>query len=779
MSAIVSKDKSLFVTLLFMIYACGVASAQPPPIPADYSGYITINGEAAPEGTTVFAKIGDYNSTAVTVGSDGRYEYLIVMPPDTTYVGETIEFYVDPDSLGPTPATAAAETDTYEQGTSDDPFNLTVVIIDETPPLIMNIQATGVSTSGATITWITDEPATSQVEYGETAAYGSLTALDSGLVTSHSVGLSGLAEDTTYHFRVISTDEADNTALSSDQTFKTSKSSPPPSPPPIIIPPANEPPVADAGPDRTAYVNVTLHLGGEGSHDPDGDIVEYHWFPEGGVYESGPRIMHAYSEPGNYTAILVVTDDDGATGTDNCTVAVLPLPAPPEAEIFETVPANESGFVDASFWVDTTVTVNTTDIVTVTVIKYESNPHPEDPMPEAGVPKYADVFVSDPGAVDWPIYVEMSYTDEEIEGLDEGSLGMYYWADGAWRRCSDTGIDAVRKVVWAYMTEEEASGSPILIGGALIPLLPAEYRLSNFTVEPVEVEFGEGVNVSVTATNVGEEPGNCTVNLDVGDGLVVSEKTVLLPGGESETLVFAVLLEAEGTHLVEIDGLNGSFVVKPAPVPAEFVVSDLEVSPGEVSTGEDVTASVTVSNIGELEGVHALVLEVDGETIESVDVTLEGGGSTVVEFAVSRAAPGVHNVGVEGLAGAFRVLRPAEFEFSDFSVSPSEVEEGGEVEVSVEVANTGEEEGSIVVELGLDGSVAETETVTLSGGAAETVSFTVTEGVGAHTVDIGGLTGSFTVSEPASPLGGSTMTIVIVGALAILAIVVMARKFRG
>ena len=48
------------------------------------------------------------------------------------------------------------------------------------------------TTSGATVTWTTDEPASLQVEYGTTTAYGSATTLDTTLATSHSQPLTGL-----------------------------------------------------------------------------------------------------------------------------------------------------------------------------------------------------------------------------------------------------------------------------------------------------------------------------------------------------------------------------------------------------------------------------------------------------------------------------------------------------------------------------------------------------------------------------------------------------------
>src|SRR5258705_7342248 len=48
-----------------------------------------------------------------------------------------------------------------------------------------------------------------------------MCALNATDVTSHSVALSGLAASTLYHYRVRSSDPANNLALSSDQTFTT------------------------------------------------------------------------------------------------------------------------------------------------------------------------------------------------------------------------------------------------------------------------------------------------------------------------------------------------------------------------------------------------------------------------------------------------------------------------------------------------------------------------------------------------------------------------------
>jgi hypothetical protein len=95
---------------------------------------------------------------------------------------------------------------------------------DTTAPNISLVRSTP-GAAGATITWTTDEPASSQVDYGPTATYNQSTPLDSALVTSHSVTLTGLTGSTEYHFRVKSQDASGNPASSGDNTFVTTATS--------------------------------------------------------------------------------------------------------------------------------------------------------------------------------------------------------------------------------------------------------------------------------------------------------------------------------------------------------------------------------------------------------------------------------------------------------------------------------------------------------------------------------------------------------------------------
>src|SRR5882762_3206840 len=71
---------------------------------------------------------------------------------------------------------------------------------------VTNVQAGSITTSGSQIVWATNVPANSSVDYGTTTAYGNSTPVDSAMVTSHQVTLSGLAAGTTYYYQVNSTD---------------------------------------------------------------------------------------------------------------------------------------------------------------------------------------------------------------------------------------------------------------------------------------------------------------------------------------------------------------------------------------------------------------------------------------------------------------------------------------------------------------------------------------------------------------------------------------------
>lgn len=93
---------------------------------------------------------------------------------------------------------------------------------DTTPPVISNVAYYNVTQTGATISWLLNEYASGQVEYGPTIPYSNLSTFQPCCTyNSHNQILSGLNAGTLYHFRVRSKDAAGNEAISADSTFTT------------------------------------------------------------------------------------------------------------------------------------------------------------------------------------------------------------------------------------------------------------------------------------------------------------------------------------------------------------------------------------------------------------------------------------------------------------------------------------------------------------------------------------------------------------------------------
>ncbi len=67
---------------------------------------------------------------------------------------------------------------------------------------ISAIETASITTSAVTITWQTDLPSDSQIEYGDSENLGSLTTLNTTLTDSHSVSISGLSPNTNYIYRI-------------------------------------------------------------------------------------------------------------------------------------------------------------------------------------------------------------------------------------------------------------------------------------------------------------------------------------------------------------------------------------------------------------------------------------------------------------------------------------------------------------------------------------------------------------------------------------------------
>ncbi len=75
-------------------------------------------------------------------------------------------------------------------------------------------------------------------------------------------------------------------------------------------------------------VNQDIYFNASASSDPDGTIQSYSWNLGDGSTTSGPTITHRYGSAGQYSVVLVVTDNSGHTGTSDKLITVSSGQAP-------------------------------------------------------------------------------------------------------------------------------------------------------------------------------------------------------------------------------------------------------------------------------------------------------------------------------------------------------------------------------------------------------------------------------------------------------------------
>ncbi|MCW4049787.1 MAG: PKD domain-containing protein [Candidatus Bathyarchaeota archaeon] len=527
----------------------GVATISQSNIPSDH--YDTqIKGDAAVGQSTVHLKI--TAQTTVTTESDGHYT-----------------FYYDTSSLPP--------------GT----FTANVGGVTKT----LTLKSASSSSSGGTPTIL---PPVARFQHN-----GSLYVNDSiifdasdssrgtGSIVSYSWdfgdGTTGSGETISHVFNTIKTYAVTLTVKDSLNQVSTITSSLD-----IGLRP-NEFPIAVAGSSRTAFTGQNLTFNGHRSVDPDGDIISYLWEFDDGTISTNGLAEHVFLIPGRYNVTLTVTDDRHDSSTNQIEITVVEPPSPISNEVQTRLSMNNN-LVEA---LGVKLVLNTTSEVNVLLYEYTSNPHPQVELPSYTIGPVIDVSVSDPDAVQWPVYFELSYSGMNVTEALEMVLGLYYYEDETWHRCDSTGAYPERDVVWAFMTREEMSGSPVLIGE--VDLLPV-FNVSDLVYTPESPEVGDLILINVKVTNTGDKPEDAIVLLEINDEPVNSSMIYLHPS-ETVELEFHHTPADIGEMTLRVDDLTQTLVINPRTYP-DLVVKQSSI-PDEVLPSEAFSMVFWVTNQGD------------------------------------------------------------------------------------------------------------------------------------------------------------------------------------
>jgi len=204
-----------------------------------------------------------------------------------------------------------------------------------TPQITVPPQATNILHDSATIQWTTLEGSTSVVNYGTTTSYGSAES-STAYVNNHSIDLTGLSPNTTYHYMATSFDpdncgpgcNASNNSPPGDSVFTTQQA------------PDLTPPVITSGPTATAITTTTAVI--EWTTDESSTSSVYFDSDASGepyaFFEGDPDMVTAHSLPLNgltagttYYCRVGSTDalGNGPTYSSEITFTTDAVPVPP------------------------------------------------------------------------------------------------------------------------------------------------------------------------------------------------------------------------------------------------------------------------------------------------------------------------------------------------------------------------------------------------------------------------------------------------------------------
>jgi len=209
---------------------------------SSYYSFVTTADTTAPSISGVSTPVIDRNSATViwTTDEDSTSQVEYSLNNDLSSSSETIEVADLQKSHSVIVSSLTSDTLYYFRVKSKDSSNnLATSSIssfttaraseDSTAPTISSVATSSVSMTGITITWTTVENSNSIIDFGLTTSLGSIGGQIDDSVTSHSVELTDLSNNTTYYFQARSQDSAGNTGTDDNSgnyyTFTTQQDS--------------------------------------------------------------------------------------------------------------------------------------------------------------------------------------------------------------------------------------------------------------------------------------------------------------------------------------------------------------------------------------------------------------------------------------------------------------------------------------------------------------------------------------------------------------------------
>jgi hypothetical protein len=141
------------------------------------------------------------------------------------------------------------------------------------------------------------------------------------------------------------------------------------------------------------------------------------------------------------------------------------------------------------------------------------------------------------------------------------------------------------------------------------------------------------------------------------NGVADDRKSVTLAPGATELMTFTLSRSHAGNYRISVGNKESTLVVENL-LPPDFHLSNLDIKPSKVDSGEKVVITAKISNVGGTQGSYTAELKVDDCTVQTEKVTVAAGADSILSFGICADLPGTYKVTLGELSGTFIVAVP-------------------------------------------------------------------------------------------------------------------------
>jgi uncharacterized protein YfaS (alpha-2-macroglobulin family) len=185
---------------------------------------------------------------------------------------------------------------------------------------------------------------------------------------------------------------------------------------------------------------------------------------------------------------------------------------------------------------------------------------------------------------------------------------------------------------------------------------PPAFEVLSLDITPPTITTVEKATIKVKIRNNNAKDTTYNVPLMV-NGVADDRKSVTLAPGAIELITFTLTRSHPGTYSISVGSSESTLVVEKI-LPPDFRLSNLEINPTEVDSGDAVVITAKIANVGGTQSSYTAELKVDDCTVKTDKVTLAAGTESTLSFRICADLPGTYTVTLGELAGKFMVAQP-------------------------------------------------------------------------------------------------------------------------